>query len=340
MTRPMPIPLSLSVYEHAARFISRTPWETSRDAGLMFESHKAAYETYGHHPVIVGIDIYNLEAEAYGATVARPDGAGIPAIVEHPCATLAEIPRLPRFDPATSGRLPMVVDVARRLKDAFPDADVRVPLSGPFSIAGNLVGLNALLMGVVMEPDVARAALAWLVEGQLVFASAVHERGVDVAFFESAAAPPLLSPDLFRDVELPPLKSAIEGVARIVKHPVACIIGGDTAPIVGDMLETGTGFLICPSETDREAFLAAVASRPDVTVRVNIDPGIYTRGTRENIAAAVDEVVALKATRPDLLLGTGAIPFETPIENILYLKEYAEIAAVSPCSPSTGTDAP
>jgi uroporphyrinogen-III decarboxylase len=319
----MPIPLSLSVYEHAARFISRTPWETSRDGDLMFAAHKAAYETYRHGPVIVGIDIYNLEAEAYGGVVAEPNGNGIPAIVDHPCSSLADIRELTRFDPARSGRLPMVVDVARGLKDALPDADVRVPLSGPFSIAGNLVGLNALLMGVVMEPEDARESLDWLVDGQLEFARAVSDAGVGVAFFESAAAPPLLSPDLFRTVELPPLKRALRGVAELTGRPAPCIIGGDTAPIVDAMLETGTNFLICPSETDRTAFLIAVASHPDVAVRINIDPGIYTHGTRDEIAAAVDEVVSLAASRPNVLLGTGAIPLEAPVENVLFVMECA-----------------
>ena len=34
----MKIPLSLSVYEHAARLIGRTPWEVSRDGGEKAES--------------------------------------------------------------------------------------------------------------------------------------------------------------------------------------------------------------------------------------------------------------------------------------------------------------
>ena len=47
------------------------------------------------------------------------------------------------------------------------------------------------------------------------------------------------------------------GAATGAAGPAAlpCIIGGDTAPIVEDLLTTGTDFLICPAETDREAFL-------------------------------------------------------------------------------------
>jgi hypothetical protein len=58
-----------SVYEHAARVIGRTPGEVSRDGVLLSKGHIEAYRLYRHRPIVVGIDIYDLEAEAYGATV-------------------------------------------------------------------------------------------------------------------------------------------------------------------------------------------------------------------------------------------------------------------------------
>ena len=78
----MKIPFSPSIYEHAARWAGRSPWDVSRDPELLFEGHRRAYLEYGHTPIVVGIDIYNLEAEAYGAEVAHPEGDGIPAIHE------------------------------------------------------------------------------------------------------------------------------------------------------------------------------------------------------------------------------------------------------------------
>jgi TPP-dependent pyruvate/acetoin dehydrogenase alpha subunit len=76
----MKIAFTPVIYEHAARFVGRTPWEVSRDAELMFEGHRRAYLEYHHQVIAVGIDIYNLEAEAYGARVEACDGRGIPAI--------------------------------------------------------------------------------------------------------------------------------------------------------------------------------------------------------------------------------------------------------------------
>ena len=62
----MKIAFTPVVYEHAARFVGRTPWDVSRDAELMFAGHRNAYLEYRQQVIAVGIDIYNLEAEAYG----------------------------------------------------------------------------------------------------------------------------------------------------------------------------------------------------------------------------------------------------------------------------------
>jgi uroporphyrinogen decarboxylase len=318
----MRIPLSLSVYEHAAAVIGRTPWEVSRDKELLWQAHSAAYEIYNHFPVIVGTDIYNIEAEAYGCVVAEPAPPGIPAIIDHPCASLDDALKLDGSDLAERGRVGMLLEVGCRLKDAYPDADVRIPLSGPFSIAQNLVGLTPLIMAVALETDGVKALLNHLIPGQLTIARAVKDAGLDVAFFESAAAPPLLSPAMFRDIELDPLKTIIKGVADIVEHPVPCIIGGDTVHIIPEILETGTDFVICPSETDRDRFVAVMDAHPEVLTRVNIDPGLYATGTKDQIRAEIDAVVELAAGRENILLGTGAIPYETPTENLLFMKEY------------------
>ena len=318
----MRIPLSLSVYEHAAQFLGLTPWEVSRDAELVFQAHAAAYRAYRHTPVVVGIDIYNLEAEAYGCEVVAPGGTGIPAVRKGLCASVDEALRLRPFDPATAGRIPLFIEAARGLKAEFPEADLRMPVSGPFSIAQSLLGLEALTMAVADEPGKVRALLESLVAAQVAYSREALRAGLGIAFFESAAAPPLLSPRQFRGVELPALKIALQAVAAEAGRALPCIIGGDTASIIADIMATGTDFVICPAEADRVQFLERMRAYPDVKVRVNLDPRIYTSGTPDEIRAAVDEVVALREMREGLLLGTGAIPYETPIENVMLLIEY------------------
>ena len=162
--------ISPSVYEHAAQLIGVTPWEASRDAELMFRAHAEAYRRYRHTPIMPGIDIYNLEAEAYGGRVDKPYSINIPAIAAPIFDSTAGLQDLPPLDPGRDGRIPMQIDVARRLRETFPEADIRVPVAGPFSIASNLVGFETLIMDSALEPATAAASLMHLVEGQVAFA--------------------------------------------------------------------------------------------------------------------------------------------------------------------------
>ena len=314
--------ISPSVYEHAAQLIGVTPWAASRDADLMFRAHAESYRRYRHTPIMPGIDIYNLEAEAYGGRIDKPSGHNIPAIAGPIFDSTAALMDVPPLDPARDGRIPMQIDVARRLRDTFPEADIRVPVAGPFSIASNLVGFETLILDSALKPDVAAAALLHMVEGQVAFARGIKAAGVDVAFFESAACPPMLSPAKFREVELPALMSIMQRIGEVVGHPIPCIIGGDTTPIVEAMLETGTGYLACPFETDQAAFMEKVADRTDVTIRVNCDLRIIASGTHEEIRAEADRVVELIGDRPNSTLGTGALPYEADIDNVLYIMDY------------------
>jgi len=292
---------------------------------VLFQGHAAAFRRYRHSPVVVGIDIYNLEAEAYGAIVTQPEGIAVPAISTHPYASVVELGRLPHYDPVCAGRIPMMLEAAQRIARTFPSADVRVPVSGPFSIASALVGFETLLCEAASDPVRVRDALLHLAEGQIDFCRAVRDCGLGVAFFESAATPPLLSPDMFAAVELPPLRHVMEGAAVILGQPVPCIIGGNTAPILRHLLSTGTRYVICPAETDQAAFMGSIWQRTEVRVRINMDLRVLVRGPWQAIRSEVDRVLALVRGRTNVCLGTGTLPFETPPENVLRVAEYVKL---------------
>jgi uroporphyrinogen decarboxylase len=313
-----------SVYEHAARVIGKDPWEVSRNSRLLSKAHIEAFRLYNHCPVVVGIDIYNLEAEAYGAIVDSPAGFGVPAIVRYPYSTVKELISLKPFNPKTDGRIPMVIEAAGRVADECPGADVRVPLSGPFSLATNLVGFENLLCEIHTGPDLVADALEHLVAGQVEFCKEVVRQDLDIAFFESAAVPPLLSPDNFRDIELGALKMIMEETSVIVGHPVPCIIGGDTAPILDSILETGTGYICCPAKTDQKIFMEIMRAHPEVMVRINMDPGPMTAKNFGVLEKEVDRVFELANNREKVCIGTGCLPFETDPEAVLKTKEYIQ----------------
>ncbi|HOW66643.1 MAG TPA: uroporphyrinogen decarboxylase family protein [Candidatus Paceibacterota bacterium] len=319
----MKIPFTPVVYEHAARFVGRSPGEVSRDPDLLFAAHCAAYREYHHQVIAVGIDIYNLEAEAYGAKIEIPEDNAIPGIHQPLLTSLEEGMDLAPFDPVRDGRIAMVIETARRLKCEFPEADVRVPVAGPFSIAFNLRGINRLCEDVILRSAETARFLMRLAENQAVFCRAVAQAGLDVAFFESAAAPPLLSPRHFHEVELPALKRILVLAAEAVGHPVPCIMGGNTHPIVRDILSTGTNYVVCNVETNQAAFVHDVnRSHPHVKIRVNLDPAVVACHEPQLLYQGIDRALEIAGGRPQCVMGTGALPFETPPENIRLIRDY------------------
>jgi len=320
----MRIPFNPSVYEHAARWAGCSPWEASRDPEKMFRGHRDAWLAYRHTPVVVGIDIYNLEAEAYGARVVAPQGEdSIPAIAEPLFARLEDALGIAPFDPSRDGRIAMVIGVGRRLQAALPEAEVRIPVAGPFSIAINLLGIETVCAAVAEKPEETRSLLLRLAENQAGFIQAVRDAGLKVAFFESAAAPPLISPRQFRSVELPALMRALEITREITGLASPCILGGDTVKILDDLLSTGTNYVVCNVETDQQRFVDSLcATHPRVNVRINMDPRIVACPDPDRIFAEVDRILAIAAGRPNCLMGTGCLPLETPPESIRLIRQY------------------
>lgn len=307
-----------AIYEHAARLIGKTPWEVSRSKALIVQGHVQAYETYRHTPVVVGIDIYNLEAEAFGSVIAEPDGDGIPAPHEPLCDEAADILGLDDFDPASSGRLAMVIEAAVELKRQLPDAVVKVPVSGPFSLASNLCGLENLLCDAMTDPEVVEGALEKLTRNQLRFVDAVKAAGIEPTFFESAATPPLVPPHMFEEIVLPFLK-------RVVGD-APCIIGGNTGPILEPMLSTGTQYVICPGETDQAAFMKQMEAHPNIMVRINMNPAVFCSEDSTAAFREVDRVLALAESRSMVCLGSGVLPYEAVPETVLAVKRRIEDA--------------
>ncbi|HEY3377779.1 MAG TPA: uroporphyrinogen decarboxylase family protein [Armatimonadota bacterium] len=309
-----------AIYEHAAQLMGATPWAVSRDGDLLARAHGAAFRRYGHAPVVVGIDVYHVEAEAAGATVV--DMEGTPHLAGHPFTAVGELLALPPLDAARDGRLPLVLDAGSRLHDEFPLADIRIPVTGPFTLAAMLLGLDNLLCDLLTEPEEVGAALQFLAERQRGWLRAIAARGLGMVVFESAAAPPMVSPQSFSDTLLPALHTLLAGVAALTGEGAMLIQGGDTAPIAEALCTLPVAHVLCPAETDAHAFLAPWATRPEVTVRLNLPAGVIASPHWSVIQPALDRLRTLASGRAAVCLGTGVVPYDTPPDNLLRAQAY------------------
>jgi uroporphyrinogen-III decarboxylase len=68
--------------------------------------------------------------------------------------------------------------------------------------------------------------------------------------------------------------------------------------------------------------MAKIPRQSNVQLRINLNPRTVAYGSRADILAEVDRILELADDRPNVLLGTGAVPYETPPENILLIRDY------------------
>jgi uroporphyrinogen decarboxylase len=311
------------VYEHAAKFIGRSPWEVSRSADLLVQAHAAAYTVYRHAPVVAGIDVYNVEAEAYGAVVGASRENEVPSITGQLCQGAADLCRLDWPDPQRSGRFPMIMEAAARLKGLCPGAEIRIPLSGPFSIACALVGFQGILTEVLTNPEAVTAALRHLAGGQIEVCRTLASRGFQVMFFDSAASPPIIGADSFKDEVFPALHEMIAGARTLMHESPPLILGGDTTSILEDLLKTGTEYVICPAEADGQAFMEIMKKHPSVTVRLNTPARLFASDDRKALRAAVESLGKLAGGRPATVLGSGVLPYDADPSMVKFAQEVA-----------------
>jgi uroporphyrinogen-III decarboxylase len=246
----------------------------------------------------------------------------VPSLIGPVCQRAADLLGLVLPDAASSGRFPLVLEAAARLKEHCPGAEIRIPLSGPFSIACALVGFQGILTEVLTDPDTVAAALRHLAAGQLEVCRTFASKGFRVMFFESAASPPIIHSDSFKSVVFPALKEMIGGVRTLMNESPPLILGGDTTSILEDLLKTGTEYVICPAETDREAFMEIIKKYPSVTVRLNTPARLFASDDRKALRAELEYLAKLAGGRPATELGSGVLPYDADPSMVRFAQEF------------------
>jgi len=317
------VPFVPAVYEHKARLVGRTPSAVCRSLDLLLESVEKEIDVYDPDVVTVGLDVYNVEAEAAGCAVRYFDGStDVPAIIEPLVGRPEDLRKLGLPDPGRDGRMPLFVEAAGRVqKDRGRDMIVRGALSGPFSLACALAGTEAVLVATVEDPGFVRSLIDFSARVAVVFGRAFLEKGVEPVLFDSKASPAAASPRVFREFVLPAYRDAVIPALREAgARTLPLIIGGDTTPVLGALLETGAGQLLCDAGSDLGLFLKRCreARRP---LRASVDARLVHRGRPEEVKAEALRVLREAKGQPGFLLGCGVVAYDCDPRNVLAVRE-------------------
>jgi uroporphyrinogen decarboxylase len=297
-----------AIYEHKAGLVGKSPGEVSQDAALLEQSVLAEYETYGPDMLTVGIDIYNVEAEALGSKVFFPEALdAVPIIKNRILSSLNDFHRLSMVDPESSGRMPLVLKAAKAVNGKLGDrVFVRGAISAPYSMAVELTGIEELLIGTIERPDEVNEFLSFLTEVSVSYGKAFIK--------------PLISPWLFKVIILPHVSRLIAELKGCGAEFVEYVIGGRTDPVAEHLFATGADILLSDFASDVNIFLD-LARNTTVLVRRNISPILIEQGPDEELDRQIDGVRKLAVNHRNVIIGTGAISYNTSAERVLMVKE-------------------
>jgi uroporphyrinogen decarboxylase len=311
-----------TIFEHSASIIKRTPSETAMNKELLEEAQVQSYLLYKHDAITVGIDVYNIEAEALGCKVKFHKDNSVPGIISHP---FSEAYHAGEISFSTGkGRIGIILDAAEGVKKRIGKCvSVGVGISGPFSICAELVGFEKLIGDCIEDEESVHLLLEKALSFQKDYCKEIIGRGLGITLFESWAAPPLVSPGIYRRFAMPYEKELITYIKNLGISFVPLIIGGDTSVILDDMLLTCTSLLISDYKADMKYFIEK-AREKNITIRGNIDPKLVEKGPREEILRQLDMMLHKINGYDKFVVGTGVLPYGTPPENVIAMREYIE----------------
>jgi len=285
--------------------------EALKDSKKMARLAVASHELTGLECVRVPFDFVE-EAEALGCEIKWwPEPKDLPAVMGHPY-TKPEDLKMPD-NLLEAGRIPVVLDAIRILRKEVGDF---LPISslalGPFSLAGELAGIENFMLWILRKPDYVKEFVSFAKDIVIEYAKAQYRAGSDIVqVADPTASLELISPTMFRDFAKPALIEVANGLGGIrVLH-----ICGRTDKIIPDMAEIGFEGISIEQE-DLAALKPLVA---DTKILGNVSSKkTLPFGSPEDVKAEAKR--ALKAGA-DLVEPSCGIPTITPIANMKALVE-------------------
>ncbi len=211
----------------------------------------------------------------------------------------------------STSRFPWLLETARRLQQNYPDCTVKIPITGPFTLAGHLLGLDNLLCDCLLRPGETRDTLDYLAYLLMEFIRRASECNLEVTVFESSASPPMLSPGLFRTLLKPVLQHLFDEAELMQGRRPALIMGGNTLPILDGIVDLRPSYMICPIETDQPRFVSRMVELSgEIHLRVNMRPEVFTHDSAQEALQEASRTLQLASLCKISSIGT-ILPYDS-----------------------------
>jgi uroporphyrinogen decarboxylase len=289
----------------------------------MARAQYLTWEKLGQDIIFPDSDNYYL-AEGFGCKT-KINQNEIPSLVKPAIADFEQAFDLEIPDPYRDGRMPVILEAIERIHSQVGDeVCIRVPGTGPFSVASSLVGVERFLLEMALiqagRRDTNRAAVEHMLElttSVLIrFGLAELKAGAHLLQCgDSLASTNVISPEMYRTWVLPKHQQIFrewkEAGALTLLH-----ICGDNTRILDLLAQTGADIIAIDHAVDLRMAKQRIGEK--VCLIGNIDPvSTMLQGSVSDVEQAANACLEAAAPGGGYILGTGCeVPQDTPLENL------------------------
>ncbi len=297
---------------HAGKLLGYDATEVLTDADKLFDSLMEVNKLYKPHGQPVVFDL-QLEAECLGCDLVWAKN-GPPSVASHPLENSTKIPCGCTIPSKEDGRLPLVLDVMRRMKAAVGDTTALYGLiCGPFTLASHLRG-NDIFMDMFDDEEFVAGLLDYCARVGMRMADYMIEAGMDVI----AVVDPLISQISsahFKEFMAAPFTALFDYV-RSKGAFSSFFVCGDATRNIEVMCQTGPDSISVDENVDLKA-AKVITDRYNICIGGNIPlTTVMLHGTQQdNMKWVVDLLDSIEDKR-NLILAPGCdMPYDVPVEN-------------------------
>jgi uroporphyrinogen decarboxylase len=281
------------------------------DRDKLVESLEEVHKVYDPDGMPVLFDL-QVEAEILGCDLLWADEAP-PSVASHPYALEKQVPTA--FPQPTDGRLPIILDVMKMMKEKVGgDTALYGLVTGPFTLASHLRGTD-IFIDSIEDPDYLIELVAYTTKVAIAISKYYIDAGMDVI----AVVDPLISqisPRMFAKYFTGPFSEVFEFI-RSEKVFSAFFVCGDATKNIRAMCETHPD-CIAVDENINMVSAKSITDEYNITLGGNIPltTCMLLGNQQDNMKYVIDLLDSLD--HKNLIISPGCdMPYSVPIENTI-----------------------
>lgn len=251
-----------------------------------------------------------LESESFGCEIDMRDESNMPEVQKTPFkkAIDVEIPD----DFTNIKRMNILYDAIYDIRSNYPDLPIVIGIVGPFTLLGQLLGIEQLLKYIKLDYFEVEEALSVVVEALIEFIQKLETLDIDaVVVCEPSASCDLLDPNIFNQL----LKGELEYIAdETTKTNTILHVCGNTTQIIEDMLTSHYDVISIENVVSLN-YVNEMRdkTKSDTLVAGNISTKTLLLGSTSDVR---DEVFYALDNGIDILASSCSVPPYTPEVNV------------------------